>query len=200
MTQPRTTPAAAGHGPAGRRNGRLGRLLPSGTTSAARTPFVLLIVVLLASGLIGLLVLNSAVNQGSFQLSRLEKETRQLTDEEQALQQEVDEHSDPGALAERARELGMVPGGNPAFLTPEGDVKGVPGHSASASPAAALSTFVPRPPSAAPSPRTGAPAAQPVTAGPAGPPSAAPSTAGPAPARAANAGPAPVPAPLPSER
>ncbi|WP_030616746.1 hypothetical protein [Streptomyces sclerotialus] len=107
--------------------GRLAALVPSGTSTAARTPFVLLVVVLLGSGLITLLLLNSALNQGSFELSRLEKQTTELTDEQQALQQEVDGYSAPGSLEKRARGLGMVPGGNPAFLNPDGTVRGVPG-------------------------------------------------------------------------
>ncbi|MEU4098570.1 septum formation initiator family protein [Streptomyces sp. NPDC026673] len=96
-------------------------------TSAARSPFVLLIVLLLGGGLISLLLLNSAVNRDSFKLSELQKKTTQYTDEEQALQQEVDEYSAPDALDEQARELGMVPGGNPAFLAPDGTVLGSPG-------------------------------------------------------------------------
>ncbi|UQA95991.1 septum formation initiator family protein [Streptomyces halobius] len=108
------------------RQGRLSVLFPSGAGNAARTPFVLLVVVLLGSGLIALLLLNSALNQGSFELSKLEKETEDLTDEQQALQQEVDAYSAPDALARRARKLGMVPGGNPAFLLPDGTVRGKP--------------------------------------------------------------------------
>ncbi|GAA2504754.1 cell division protein FtsL [Streptomyces sp. NPDC059506] len=124
---------------------RRGAVPQPGGPAAARTPFVVLVVVLLAGGLIALLVLNTAVNQGSFRLSELQKETTRLTDEEQALQQQVDEHSAPGELARRARELGMVPGGNPAFLDDDGTVRGVPGESGGAPPAV-------RPPTAAPSP------------------------------------------------
>ncbi|WP_326621424.1 septum formation initiator family protein [Streptomyces decoyicus] len=110
--------------PRGRQK-RLAALLPSGAGgTAARTPFVLLIVVLLGSGLITLLLLNSALNQGSFELSKLEKKTEELTDEQQALQQDVDAYSAPGALERRARRLGMVPGGSPAFLLPDGTVRG----------------------------------------------------------------------------
>ncbi|WP_218108568.1 FtsB/FtsL family cell division protein, partial [Actinacidiphila rubida] len=94
--------------------------------TAARTPFVVLIVTLLAGGLISLLLLNSAVNQDSFQLNKLQKETTGYTDEQQELQQEVDGLSAPGALEERARQMGMVPGGAPAFLTPAGGVHGTP--------------------------------------------------------------------------
>ncbi|MFJ2826170.1 septum formation initiator family protein [Streptomyces sp. NPDC087263] len=109
------------------RAARLARLLPAGAGTAARTPFVLLVVLLLGGGLIGLLVLNSALSAGSFQLDDLQKDTKSLTDEEQALQRDVDAYAAPDALQRRARELGMVPGGDPAFLNPDGTVKGVPG-------------------------------------------------------------------------
>ncbi|MFE3412641.1 septum formation initiator family protein [Streptomyces mirabilis] len=112
------------------RAARLARLLPVGGGQAARTPFVLLVVLLLGGGLIGLLVLNSALSEGSFHLDDLQRDTKSLTDEEQALQRDVDTYSAPDALQRRARELGMVPGGDPAFLNPDGSVKGVPGTAA----------------------------------------------------------------------
>ncbi|WP_415950960.1 septum formation initiator [Streptomyces sp. KLOTTS4A1] len=108
------------------RAARLAQLLPAGPASAARTPFVVLIVALLGGGLIVLLVLNSALNEGSFQLSKLKRETTELTDEQQQLKTEVDGHAAPDALERRARELGMVPGGPPAFLGPDGKVHGEP--------------------------------------------------------------------------
>ncbi|MFI6000200.1 hypothetical protein ACIA98_07235 [Streptomyces sp. NPDC051366] len=106
------------------RAGGLGRLRGGSPGQAARTPFVLLVVALLAGGLISLLLLNSALNQGSFQLSRLKKETTALTDEEQALQRDVDGYSAPDALQRRAHELGLVPGGSPVFIGPDGKVTG----------------------------------------------------------------------------
>ncbi|MEG3626230.1 septum formation initiator family protein [Streptomyces poriticola] len=108
------------------RAARLARLLPASGRQAARTPFILLVVLLLGGGLIGLLVLNSALSEGSFQLDDLKRETKSLTDQEQALQRDVDAYSAPEALQRRARELGMVPGGDPAFLVPDGTVKGSP--------------------------------------------------------------------------
>ncbi|MFB7089050.1 septum formation initiator family protein [Streptomyces sp. NPDC056296] len=110
------------------RAARLAQLLPPGGPrgQAARAPFVLLVVVLLGGGLIGLLVLNSALSEGSFQLDDLKQRTKELTDEEQALQRDIDAYSAPRALQRRARELGMVPGGDPAFLAPDGTVKGSP--------------------------------------------------------------------------
>ncbi|WP_328839719.1 hypothetical protein [Streptomyces europaeiscabiei] len=108
------------------RAARLARLLPGRPKGAARTPFVLLVVLLLGGGLIGLLVLNSALSEGSFKLDDLQDDVKSYTDQEQALQRDVDAYSAPDALQRRARELGMVPGGDPAFLNPDGTVKGVP--------------------------------------------------------------------------
>jgi cell division protein FtsB len=106
---------------------RLARLVPTGRTPAARAPFVLLIVLLLGTGLLALLLLNASLNKGSFQLTKLEKETEELTDQQQELQQQVDGYSAPDRLAERARERGLVPSGNPVFLNPDGTVRGAPG-------------------------------------------------------------------------
>ncbi|MFF3780472.1 septum formation initiator family protein [Streptomyces sp. NPDC001933] len=150
-------------GPAGQLKGRaarLARLMPSGPSKAARTPFVLLVVVLLGGGLITLLVLNSALNEGSFRLSELKKRTTELTDEEQALQHDVDNYSKPDALERRARELGMVPGGSPAFLNPDGTVRGVPAETTAepAPPPAPKSSAPAAPPAAGTRPRSTAPA------------------------------------------
>ncbi|GAB7034077.1 septum formation initiator family protein [Streptomyces sp. NPDC021749] len=206
---------------------RLSALFPATATApgtAARTPFVLLIVVLLGSGLITLLLLNSALNQGSFELSRLEKKTDELTDEQQALQQEVDGYSAPGALERRARQLGMVPGGAPAFLLPDGTVRGKPGvagadgaplsTSAEPSASALLGATTEKGRATGSAPRTTpvvAPSVQPPvpagsgTLGPQSTPGAGATPGHPAPARAAApaarpAGSAPAPAPTTTGR
>ncbi|MEU3728665.1 septum formation initiator family protein [Streptomyces sp. NPDC033538] len=135
------------------RAARLARLLPpaGGRGQAARAPFVLLVVVLLGGGLIGLLVLNSAMSEGSFQLDDLKQKTKELTDEEQALQRDIDAYSAPRALQRRARELGMVPGGDPAFLAPDGTVKGSPGPApAAATPLVLAPEALTAPPATAP--------------------------------------------------
>ncbi|MFD3410764.1 septum formation initiator family protein [Streptomyces cyaneofuscatus] len=153
------------------RAGRLARLMPSASpSSAARTPFVLLVVLLLGGGLITLLLLNSALNEGSFRLSELKRDTTELTDEQQALQRDVDSYSQPDALERRARELGMVPGGSPAFLNPDGTVRGVP-QKATAPPPSPI-------PSADPTPEGGAQADGTDPAAPSG--SASPSPGAPA--------------------
>lgn len=158
-----------------------GRPVP-GATPARRTPFVLLVVVLLGSGLIALLLLNSSLNQGSFELSKLEKQTNELTDERQALQQDVDKLSAPAELERRARQLGMVPGGNPVFLNPDGSVSGVPAPvtgqpSVLGAPGAVLPSAPDPAPSEAASTRYGTSPTPSVLAPPA-PPTATPSGAG----------------------
>lgn len=168
-----------GQGRPRRRQKRLSALFPSSAAArgtAARTPFVLLIVVLLGSGLITLLLLNSALNQGSFELSKLERQTDELADEQQALQQDVDAYSAPGALERRARELGMVPGGAPAFLLPDGRVLGRP-HAATSQGVSLSTSAEPSPPApltAANQTTQTAPSGLP---GPPMPPVAAPSVA-----------------------
>ncbi|MGW6714757.1 FtsB family cell division protein [Streptomyces globisporus] len=135
------------------RAARLARLMPStGPSTAARTPFVLLVVLLLGGGLITLLLLNSALNEGSFRLSELKRDTTELTDEQQALQRDVDSRSQPDALEKRARELGMVPGGSPAFLNPDGTVRGKPAEATAPPPSPSPSlTSSPSAPAAGPS-------------------------------------------------
>ncbi|MFF7241132.1 septum formation initiator family protein [Streptomyces collinus] len=147
------------------RAARLARLFPVGRARAARAPFVLLVVLLLGGGLIGLLVLNSALSEGSFKLDALQKRTKNLTDEEQALQRDIDAYSSPDALQRRARQLGMVPGGDPVFLGPGGTVKGVP-NAAGPEPAALTDPLAPE--SIAPAAGPGA------VAGPSTGPSATP--------------------------
>ncbi|WP_327711548.1 septum formation initiator [Streptomyces sp. NBC_00464] len=150
--------------PAGQLKGRaarLSRLMPSGPSNAARTPFVLLVVLLLGGGLITLLLLNSALNEGSFRLSELKKRTTGLTDDQQALQRDVDNASEPDALARRARELGMVPGGSPAFLDPNGKVRGVPSAARAAPTTAAPKPDIPESPPAATSSASSSPRSTP---------------------------------------
>jgi hypothetical protein len=90
-----------------------------------RGPFVALIVTLLASGLLGLLLLNTVLAQDAFVIHDLERRTAVLSDREQALKEEVAIQESPERLARRAQGLGMVPLSSPAFIGPDG-VLGVP--------------------------------------------------------------------------
>lgn len=92
------------------------RLVPDVRTGAPRAPFITLVVVLLAGGLLGLLALNTVLAQDAFRLHSLSVEGKELADREQVLEREVETLRTPRNLAARARELGMVQTGSPAFL------------------------------------------------------------------------------------
>lgn len=110
------------------RAARLARLLPAGSArgQAARAPFVLLVVVLLGGGLIGLLVLNSALSEGSFQLDDLKQRTKELTDEEQALQRDIDAYSAPGPSSAAPANWAWCPAATPPSSTPAGGSRARP--------------------------------------------------------------------------
>jgi hypothetical protein len=103
------------------------RLVPQRRSQAARTPFAVVLVVLLVGGLLGLLLLNTLVAQDSFALHDLAAQSRALQLREQQLAGQVQAVQAPARLAERATALGMVPGGPPAFLRlTDGKVLGQP--------------------------------------------------------------------------
>lgn len=107
---PRPPARAAGSRPAAL------RLVSPRRSSAARAPFVAVVVLILAGGLLGLLLLNTVLAQDAFRLHSLQVQGRALTVQEQVLQREVERLQAPQWLAARATQLGMVPGGAPAFL------------------------------------------------------------------------------------
>jgi hypothetical protein len=103
--------------PAARRPGL--RVVPGGRTRPPRAPFVVLVLLVLGAGLVGLLLLNTGLQQGSFELRDLQREARQLRDQQAALAQEVARRSTPDELAERAAALGMVPATSREYLVLE---------------------------------------------------------------------------------
>ncbi|MET7300084.1 hypothetical protein [Embleya sp. NPDC005575] len=147
------------------------RLAAHQAKGSTRTPFVVLVVGLLGGGLLSLLLLNTALNQGSFELGRLQKRQEQLTDDREALQRDLDAKAAPGELARRAQELGLVPGGSPVFIDPAtGRVLGVPKAATSKPP------LVPEAPATSAPPTPAAPQA--AGGGPGAPAPAGPDSAG----------------------
>jgi hypothetical protein len=110
--------AEAGPGPGSRRRGRAFLALVPPPVRARRAPFVALVLVILAAGLVGLLLLNTASAQDSFRLHALQSQAASLSAEDDALANATDGLDDPARLAARAAQLGLVPGGAPIFLLP----------------------------------------------------------------------------------
>ena len=102
------------------------RVLPGGRAGAPRAPFVVLVLLVLGAGLVGLLLLNTNLQQSSFDLRDLEQETRLLRDRHAELSQLVAQQASPEELAKRADGLGMVPADERQYLVLE-DAPGAEG-------------------------------------------------------------------------
>ncbi len=112
-------------GPAGARVPHLGddaverarlTVVPRRGPRAPRVPFVVLVSLVLLGGLVGLLVVNTHMQQQSFRATALEADAAELHATEQSLRMELDQLRDPQRVALQAQGLGMVPMVNPAFL------------------------------------------------------------------------------------
>ena len=127
-------------------------------TVAGRGVFALVVLGMLVAGMGVLLVLNTSLAQGAFELGALSTTRNALAIQEQQLLQQVALEESPDALQARATTLGMVPVSAPVFLRlADGAVLGTPSAAVEA----------PRPHPTASVPVTGAPAAG-VAAAPAG--------------------------------
>jgi len=119
--------------------------------------FGILCATLLAAGLIGLLVLNTALAQGSFTLQKLQATSDQLADAEDGLTQSLEVSKSPASLAMRASSMGMVPAQSAAFLRlSDGHVIGVAKPASSGRGFSVVGTTAP--PSAVVKPAKAAPA------------------------------------------
>lgn len=111
----RTTPGTTGARPARPPRPTL-RVVRPPAVERGRTVFAVACLLMLMAGLLSLLLINTALAQGSFTLHDLQARSDVLSDREQALRQDIDVQAAPERLAARARALGMVPSQSPAFL------------------------------------------------------------------------------------
>jgi hypothetical protein len=103
------------------------RVAPPIPVSAPRAPFVALVLFVVVAGVLGILVLNTKINENAFRLANLQNQQTGLDQQEQQLSQQLADESSPTSLAAAARRLGLVPAGQPAFIQlPDGRVIGVP--------------------------------------------------------------------------
>jgi len=79
------------------------------------------------AGVLGILVLNTKINENAFRLDSLQAQQTSLDLQEQQLKQNLAQLEAPGNLRAAASRLGLVPAGTPAFINlPDGRVVGVP--------------------------------------------------------------------------
>ena len=103
------------------------RVIPTRITHSGNGAFATLCIVLLTAGLIALLLLNTALAQGSLVLGGLQRESARLSDTASNLQEEIDRSSASGALARSAAALGMVRMNQRGYIDlAKGTVSGAP--------------------------------------------------------------------------
>ena len=91
-------------------------VVPRTRSRAPRIPFVTLVSALLLSGVVGLLLFNTSMQQAAFTTTSLEEQATNLAAREQSLQLELEQLRDPQNLAVAARRQGMVESCAPLFL------------------------------------------------------------------------------------
>lgn len=104
-----------------RRTGRIthDRLDHSGRTirgSLSKVPFIALIILVLAVGAVGVLVLNTRTSETGVQIGRSQGQAEQYEQDIESLQREVASLDSTPNLAARARALGLVPAENTAIV------------------------------------------------------------------------------------
>ncbi|HIV59257.1 MAG TPA: hypothetical protein H9902_15020 [Candidatus Stackebrandtia faecavium] len=83
---------------------------------AARAPFVLSMLAIIAAGIVGLLLLNTVINTNAYALQDLRDNQKALDASEQQLTDELAELSAPGNLAAAADQLGLVEASDVTYL------------------------------------------------------------------------------------
>jgi hypothetical protein len=169
-------------------------VVPARIATTGTGSFASICVLLLTTGLIALLLLNTALAQGSLELGKLQRESAVLAETAGDYQEQIDRASASGALAKKASQLGMVRANERGYIDlRSGKVTGTayPASSAHAvkvvtSPTPVPKRAKPKPSKAAEVPATsGAAAATPTAAGsapsPTAPATLAPTTAAPTP-------------------
>ncbi len=116
-----------------------GRWATGPSAAIARTPFILFVTGLLGGGLICLLVINTILASGSYEINSLQQAQAARQQQVQTLQQQIATDSAPSVIASRAKQLGMVDPPLTSFLnlrtgrlinqpTAEPGVPAVPGY------------------------------------------------------------------------
>jgi hypothetical protein len=103
------------------------RVAPPAPVSVPRAPFVALVLVVVIAGVLGILVLNTKINENAFTLNHLQDQQNHLDQQEQQLDQHLADLESPNSLRAAALRLGLIDSGTPAYLPlPNGQTVGVP--------------------------------------------------------------------------
>jgi hypothetical protein len=84
--------------------------------SASRATFVVLVMALLIGGVVATLWFSTQATADAYRLEQAKNTTNQLSVRVGQLQRQVAQQDSPPSLEQRAKQLGMVPAGDPAHL------------------------------------------------------------------------------------
>ena len=99
-------------------------VVPRARSRAPKVPFVTLVTLVMISGVVGLLLFNTSMQQASFAATSLEEQATSLAAREQTLKMELEDLRNPQRVAIQAQDMGMVVPAAPTFLSLDGTVLG----------------------------------------------------------------------------
>jgi len=100
---------------------------PPVPVSVPRAPFITVVLLMVVAGVLGILVINTKINENAFYLHDLRAQQNSLDRQEQRLEREIAQRESPGNLAAAATRLGLVRAESPTYLRlPDGRELGVP--------------------------------------------------------------------------
>ncbi|MFD2796051.1 hypothetical protein ACFS27_21000 [Promicromonospora vindobonensis] len=114
LPRTRRAPLTAISGGAAQRGSRLD-VVRAPLHSKSRVPFLVLCATLMVVSLVAVLVLNTTLARGSYEMSELQGEVAQTAQDVQGLQEDLS--AAETSLPAKARSLGMVPAENPTMVS-----------------------------------------------------------------------------------
>ncbi|MFF0374580.1 hypothetical protein [Actinoplanes missouriensis] len=94
---------------------------------APRVTFAASVIAVVLVGVLGILLINTKTMEQSFKLDALQKEQSALDKQQQGLEQQLIQASNPGNLHAAARRLGLVMAESPAMIRlPDGKISRIP--------------------------------------------------------------------------
>lgn len=114
LPRTRRAPLTAISGGAARRGSRLD-IVRAPLYSKSRVPFFALCATLMILSLVAVLVLNTTLARGSYEMAHLQGEVAQTAQDVQGLQEDL--RAAERDLPAKARDLGMVPAENPTMVS-----------------------------------------------------------------------------------
>ncbi|MGI5190724.1 hypothetical protein ACQEVI_21475 [Promicromonospora sp. CA-289599] len=116
LPRTRRAPLTAISGGAGQR-GRGLDAVRAPLHAKSRVPFLVLCATLMIGSLVAVLVLNTTLARGSYEMSKLQGEVAQTAQDVQGLQEDLS--AAETNLDDKARSLGMIPAENPTMVSIE---------------------------------------------------------------------------------